>query len=61
MPCSSKLVYLLSVEKYKATVPKTITRNKSSNSEWWLELPDDFYSVSDIQDFIDYIIKNIKH
>ena len=25
------------------------------------ELPDGFYSVSDIQDYIEYIIKNMKH
>ena len=61
MPCSSKLVYLLCVEKYKAAVQKQKPEIKAPTQNEELELPDGFYSVSDIQDFLDYIIKNIKH
>ena len=56
--CSSKLVYLLHVEKYKTTVQKTkpkIIAPKWNND---FQLLDGSYSVSDIQDYIEYIIKN---
>ena len=44
-------------KQYKSNKLKTIA--PTLNDEF--ELLEDSYSVSDIQDYIEYIIKNIKH
>ena len=49
--CYSKLAYLLHMEKYKTTVQKQKTQNKSSNMEWR------YSRFSDIQDYNKYIMK----
>ena len=57
--CSSKLSHLLHVEKrpqYKNSKLKIIA--PMWNDE--VELSDDSYSVSDIQDYIQYVIKKHK-
>ena len=51
---SSKFIYLL---QYKNKKPKIIA--PTWNDEFLL--PDGSYSVSDIQDYIECIIKNMKH
>ena len=61
-----KSFLLLRVEKYKYST-KRIKQYKNNKlktiAPTWnndFELPDDSYSVSDIQDYIKYIIKNMK-
>ena len=59
---SSKLFYLLHMEKYKTTVQRGIAPTiipPTWNDEF--ELPGGSYSVSDTQDYIEHIIKNVKH
>ena len=46
------------MEKNKTIGQKQGTQNNSSNVEWWFYLPDGSYSVLNIQDYIDYILKN---
>ena len=49
------------MKKYKATVQKQYTQNNSPNVNDEFESLSDSYSVSDIQHYIEYIIKRTKH
>ena len=50
----------INTENSKTNKPYKFVLNLSQRLEF--ELPDSFYSVSDIQDYIEYIIKkNMKH
>ena len=52
--------YLLHIEKYKTPVPKKPPENNSSNLHWWVLITRWSYSVSDTQDYIEYIIEKHK-
>ena len=57
---SSKLVFLLHAKKYKTLVPKKPDKLKITAPTWndKFEFSDYSYSVTDIQDYICYIITN---
>ena len=52
-------MYLLHMEKYKKQYKNTKLKIIVPTWNDKFELPDGFYSVSDIQDYIEYIIKNL--
>lgn len=52
--------YLLHIEKYKTPVPKKPPENNNSNLHWWVLITRWSYSVSDTQDYIEYIIEKHK-
>ena len=50
-------LYKIIKEQYKNNKPKVIAPTQNDQ----FKLADGFYSVSDTQDYIKYIIKNMKH
>ena len=55
--CSSKLIYLLHEEEYKKKYKNNKLKKIAPTWNDDFELPDDSYSIADIQDYIDYIFK----
>ena len=51
-------VYSMRKNKKKSSKSKKLYKKISSKVEWKLELPDGSYSVSDIQDYFEYFIRN---